>query len=311
MSAIPTLHFHGDDVSPAAPTEALFHVIPVPMERSVSYGGGTAGGPEAILKASCQLETLTCGIVPAQNGIYTTAPVDCTGQTEVILGHVEKLVSKAVRSSSIPVVLGGEHTVSCGVINGLENHYQEFGVIQFDAHADLRDSYEGSRYSHACVMRRIHEKDIPIFQIGTRSYSVEEDRYRKLHNIPYLDSETIWRHGPNLVLPDNFPEKVYITFDLDGLDSSILPATGTPVPGGLSWYQAMWMIEQIMESRVCVGFDVVELAPVETLHGSSFLAAQLTYNIMGYLCKSEINQRFRQERAPGIKNLSAQDYFGE
>lgn len=294
MSAMPKLHFHGDDVIPAAPEEALFHVIPAPMEQSVSYGRGTAGGPDAILKASCQLETLTCGIVPAQNGIYTTAPVDCSGQTEVILDHVEKRVAKALTSSSIPVVLGGEHTISCGAVSALSNHYQKFGVIQFDAHADLRDSYEGSNYSHACVMRRIHEKNIPIFQIGTRSYSVEEDNYRKLYKIPYLDSETIWRDGHNLVLPGDFPEKVYITFDLDGLDSSILPATGTPVPGGLSWYQAMWLIEQIMETRICIGFDIVELAPVETLHGSSFLAAQLTYNMMGYLCKSGINLRFRE-----------------
>ena len=294
MSTVPTLHFHGDDVIPAAPEEALFHVIPVPMELSVSYGGGTAAGPEAILKASCQLETLTCKIVPAQSGIYTAPPVDCSGQTEVILDRVEKLVSNAVTLSSIPVVLGGEHTVSCGAVSALSKHYQDFGVIQFDAHADLRNSYEGSTYSHACVMRRIHEKNIPIFQIGTRSYSEEEDKYRTLHDIAYLDSETIWRDGHNLMLPKDFPEKVYITFDLDGLDSSIMPATGTPVPGGLSWYQAMWMIEQIMESRICVGFDVVELAPIETLHGASFLAAQLTYNMMGYLCKSEINQKFRQ-----------------
>lgn len=292
MKTLPALNFHGDDVTPSSPEDALFHVIPAPMEQSVSYGTGTATGPEEILKASCQLETLTCGVVPADSGIYTTAPVDCTGKAEVILERIERRVSQAITSSSIPVVLGGEHTVTCGAIKALEDHYQEFGVIQFDAHADLRDSYEGSRYSHACVMRRIHEKDIPLFQIGTRSYSVEEDRYRKKHNIPHLDSETIWRDGHTLTLPMDFPQKVYITFDLDGLDSSVLPATGTPVPGGISWYQAMWMIEQIMENRVCVGFDVVELAPIDALHASSFLAAQLTYNMMGYLSKSELNSKF-------------------
>jgi agmatinase len=286
------LHFHGDDVPPASPERALFHVIPVPMEQSVSYGTGTAAGPDAILAASCQLETLACGVVPTDRGIYTTPAVDCTGKPEAVLKRVQKQVSKAIATSAIPVVLGGEHTVTCGAIDALADHYTDFGVIQFDAHADLRESYEGSGYSHACVMRRIHEKNIPIFQLGTRSYCIEEDNYRKLHKIAYLDSETIWKQGPTLTLPEDFPEKVYVTFDLDGLDSSVLPATGTPVPGGLNWYQAMWLIEQIMESRVCIGFDVVELAPIKELHASSFLAAQLTYNMMAYLTKSQRNRTF-------------------
>ena len=286
------LHFHGDDVPPANPESALFHVIPVPMEQSVSYGRGTAAGPDAILAASGQLETLACGVVPTDRGIYTTPAIDCTGTPEAILKRVKEQVSTTIATPAIPVVLGGEHTVTCGAIDALEKHYTDFGVIQFDAHADLRASYEGSGYSHACVMRRIHEKNIPIFQLGTRSYCIEEDNYRKLHKIAYLDSETIWRQGPTLTLPEDFPEKVYVTFDLDGLDSSVLPATGTPVPGGLNWYQAMWLIEQIMESRVCIGFDVVELAPIEELHASSFLAAQLTYNMMAYLTKSQRNRNF-------------------
>lgn len=280
------LSFHGEDVIPSSPEAALFHVIPVPFEHSVSYGTGTANGPQAILEASRQLETLSCGVVPADHGIYTTPPVHCGGPTEVVLERIKKRVSQAVQTKSVPVILGGEHTVTCGAIAALQDHNNDFGVIQFDAHADLRDSYGGSPYSHACVMRRIHEKGIPIFQIGTRSYSVGENNYRKLHNIPFLDSESIWRDGVQLSLPDDFPQNVYITFDLDGLDSSIMPATGTPVPGGLSWYQAVWLIEQIMNSRVCVGFDVVELAPVKTLHAPSFLAAQLTYTIMAYLTKS-------------------------
>ena len=292
MKTPATLHFHGDDVPPASPEDALFHVIPAPMEQSVSYGTGTASGPGAILAASCQLETLTCGVVPTDCGIYTAPAVDCTGTAEIVLRRIEEQVSAAIASSSIPVVLGGEHTVTCGAIEALIKHNSDFGVIQFDAHADLRESYEGSDYSHACVMRRIHEKNIPIFQIGTRSYCLDEDKYRKLHKIPYLDSETIWREGSRITLPENFPKKVYITFDLDGLDGSILPATGTPVPGGLNWYQAMWLLEQIMESRLCIGFDVVELAPIKELHASSFLAAQLTYNMMAYLIKSEINRTF-------------------
>lgn len=284
--------FHGDDVKASLPEQALFHVIPVPLENSVTYGSGTAEGPRALLQASAQLELLTCGTVPAEHGIYTAPQIDCSGSSEDVLSRIENTVSTALGHNGIPVLLGGEHTVTCGVIPALQNHYGSFGVIQFDAHADLRDVYEGTSLNHACVMRRIHEKDIPIYQIGTRSYSLEEQEYRKAHSIQFLDSEEIWRQGTDLELPADFPDRVYVTFDVDALDSSVLPATGTPVPGGLTWYQAMWMIERIMKSRVCIGFDVVELAPIENLHACSFAAAQLTYNMMGYLVASEKNRKY-------------------
>ena len=286
------INFHGGDVPSSPPEKALFHVIPVPFEISVSYGTGTAEGPRAILEASEQLELFTGRSVPAQQGIFTAAPVDCSGSCESTLNNIEEQVAATVALNKIPVVLGGEHTVTCGVIPALRKHYEDFGVIQFDAHADLRDSYEGSPYSHACVMRRIHELGIPIYQLGTRSYSIEEFDYRKEHSIPFRDAEDIWKNGPELLLPHDFPEKVFITFDIDGLDSSVMPATGTPVPGGLNWYQAMWLIEAIMKSRVCIGFDVVELAPIPALHGPSFAAAQLTYAIMGYLTESSLNRSY-------------------
>lgn len=288
------LHFHGEDVVPSAPDRALFHVIPVPFEISVSYGTGTALGPDAILEASAQLELFTGRNIPAEHGIYTAPAVDCSGPCETTLKEIEKQVAATLSLKKIPVVLGGEHTVTCGVIAALRQHHDDFGVIQFDAHADLRDSYEGSPYSHACVMRRIHERNIPIYQLGTRSYSLEEHAFRREHSVPFRDSEDIWKNGTDLKLPEDFPEKVFITFDIDALDSAVMPATGTPVPGGLSWYQAMWLIASIMESRVCIGFDVVELAPVANLHGPNFAAAQLVYNMMGYLTDSPVNRRYWQ-----------------
>jgi len=288
------LNFHGEDVAPAEPAEALFHVIPVPFELSVSYGTGTAAGPEAILAASAQLELFTGRSIPAEHGIYTAPPVDCSSDRKKTLANIDDEVSTTLRHNKIPVVLGGEHTVTCGVIAALRKKYQDFGVIQFDAHADLRDSYEGSPFSHACVMRRIHEQGIPIYQLGTRSYSLEEHRYRRNNNISYRDSEDIWKNGCALTLPDDFPSKVFITFDIDGLDGAIIPATGTPVPGGLNWYQAMWFIEAIMTRSICIGFDVVELAPIAGLHGPNFAAAQLVYNMMGYLADSPRNREFWQ-----------------
>lgn len=283
MSTI--INFHGEDVAPSLPDEALFHVIPVPYEHSVSYGTGTAAGPEAILAASSQLELFTGKNIPAEQGIYTAPVIRCPPESEAIevLEDIKREVTKTLRLDKIPVVLGGEHTVTCGVIQALKQKYDNFGVIQFDAHADLRDSYEGSKFSHACVMRRIHEQGIPIYQLGTRSYSLEEHQYREKHDICYRDAEDICKHGTSLDLPDNFPEKVFITFDIDGLDGAVIPATGTPVPGGLSWYQAMWLLEEIIQKRQCIGFDVVELAPIKNLHGPDFAAAQLVYNIMGMI----------------------------
>ena len=297
MSAPETtpLNFHGEDVPPSPPSKALFHVIPVPYEESVSYGTGTGEGPAAILAASTQLELYDGRGIPADYGIYTAPPVPCQGSCFEVLARIESAVTGCLELGGIPVVLGGEHTVTAGVVAALRRTYGDFGVIQFDAHADLRESFEGSGYSHACVLRRIHEQGIPVLQLGTRSYSLEEQIYRKEQRIAYYDAEEIWQRGVEGVnMPTDFPAKVFITFDVDGFDASIMPATGTPVPGGLSWYQAMWLIEKIMASRVCIGFDVVEFAPIPSLHGAAFTAAQLTYNLMGYLVGSPLNRQFRQ-----------------
>lgn len=286
------LLFHGDDVAQSPPESALFHIIPVPFEKSVSYGGGTAQGPQAVIESSCQLELLTNGVVPADYGVHTGPPVDCTGSAEEVLNRVEKRIADTLQLKKIPVLIGGEHTITCGIVQPLKHYHAEFGVIQFDAHADLRDTYEGTPLSHACVMRRIHEQGIKICQLGTRSYSVEERDYRQKHQIAFSDCTSLRENNFQLQLPDGFPEKVFITFDIDGLDSSLMPATGTPVPGGLDWHQAMTLIGQIMEDRICIGFDLVEFSPIPGFHAYSFTAAQLLYNIMGYLVASDKNRKF-------------------
>jgi agmatinase len=277
------MNFHGDDVRPSPPQDALFHVIPVPMEQSVSYGGGTAQGPAAILAASRQLELLTDYGVPAEQGIYTAAAVNCQGETAAVLTRIEEATSRACALGKIPVLLGGEHSLTFAAIRALKKFHKNFGIIHFDAHADLRDRYEGSAYSHACVMRRVHELGIAIFQIGTRAYSLEESKYRRENaaSLAFLDARDIHRHGTSLTLPAFMPENVYISFDVDGLDAAVMPATGTPVPGGLTWWQVMDILEQILHNRRCIGFDVVEFAPIAGLHFADFTAAQLVYNLMG------------------------------
>jgi len=276
------MNFHGDDVMPSPPTDALFHVIPAPMEQSVSYGAGTARGPAAIIAASRQLELLTDYGIPAGHGIYTAAAVDCQGEVTAVLDRIEEAASHALDLKKLPVLLGGEHTVTLGVIRALKKSGRHFGVIHFDAHADLRDRYEASPHSHACVMRRVHELGIPIFQIATRAYSLEEQKYRQENSdsLGFLDARDLGGQA-SLTLPAFIPAEVYISFDVDGLDAAVMPATGTPVPGGLGFRQAMDMLEQIMRTRRCIGFDVVELAPITGLHFADFTAAQLVYNLMG------------------------------
>jgi agmatinase len=297
----PSVNFHGEDVSPSDPEQALFHVIPVPYEKSVSYGTGTANGPQAILDASCQLELFDGKGVPADHGIYTQPMLDCSGSHEEALAGIEKAVTACLAHKKIPVILGGEHTITSGAVRALRQKYSEFGVVQFDAHADLRETYEGSSFSHACVMKRIFDMGVPLFQLGTRSYSLEEHALRRKYAISHIDAEDIFRMDiDGFALPADFPEKVYVSFDVDGLDPSIMPATGTPVPGGLTWYQTMGLLERIMDSRVCIGFDVVELAPVPFLHSASFAAAQLVYAMMGFLGRSQMNRKYHGLHPAGI-----------
>jgi len=281
------MNFHDDDVKPSPPENALFHVIAAPMEQSLSYGAGTARGPAAIIAASRQLELLTDYGLPAEHGIYTAPTVDCQGDAVAALARIEEAVAHTCALGKVPALLGGEHTVTLGAIRALKKFHGHFGVIHFDAHADLRDRYQGSPFSHACVMRRVHELGIPVFQIATRAYSLEEQKYRRENagSLAYLDARDL-SGQISLTLPAFMPEEVYISFDVDGFDAAVMPATGTPVPGGLSWRQAMDMLEQIMPQRRCIGFDVVELAPIAGLHFADFTAAQLVYNLMALLAQS-------------------------
>ena len=281
-------HFHGDDIPQSAPADAAFHVIPVPFEASVSYGSGTRNGPDAILHASTQLEAYIDGAVPGDAGIYTAPFVECDSDAATTLDRIEKAVTKTLDLGKTPFLLGGEHTISIAPALALQKRGIDFGIVQFDAHADLRDTYQNNPNSHACVMKRALDLGIPIFQIGVRALSQAEASLRAKEKIPYVDADSIARHGiPESLLPDSFPKKIYISFDVDCLDPSLLPSTGTPEPGGLNWYQAIEGLEKVIQGRTVIGADVVELAPTENHHASEFIAAKLVYKIMDLILKSQ------------------------
>ncbi|HSL41093.1 MAG TPA: agmatinase [Desulforhopalus sp.] len=269
----------------------LFTVIPVPYEETVSYGGGTCRGPAAILDASQQLERWDGRSEPATAGIATAPAIDCRGEAGEVLARVEKEVARVVAGGGIPVLLGGEHTVTLGAVRALARRREEpLGIVQLDAHADLRASYGGSLFSHACVMHRaLEEFDCRLFQFGVRALCREEVEYRQARGVAHLDGPAL--HGADLrkfSLPGNFPKEIYLTLDVDGLDPSVIGATGTPVPGGPGWYDTLIFLERALAGRRLVGFDLVELAPRPGDHGANFAAAQLVYLVMGMVVRNQV-----------------------
>ena len=198
-----THRFLASELPVAEPESCLFHVLPVPLEATVSYAGGTARGPEAILEASDQLELWDGESVPAEAGIYTWPAVDISGSPETVLGRVEAAVGGILDCNGLPVLLGGEHTVTYGALAALKKRFGTFGIIQFDAHADLRDSYEGSPWSHACVMRRaVKDLGLPLAQFGVRAMCLDEVEARKEHGVTFHDAASIARSGlPESLLP--------------------------------------------------------------------------------------------------------------
>jgi agmatinase len=278
-----TVRFLGSELDAIAPEAARFHVLPVPYEKTVSYGHGTARGPAAILAASDQLERWDGASDPGADGIYTWPAIDCRGRPQKVLGTVAATVASIVQLGAMPVVLGGEHTVTWGVVQGLlAARNADFGVVQIDAHADLRDSYDGDRLSHASVMRRVVEAGVPLFQLGNRAYCEEERAARARYNVRYIDADRLARERIEIIeLPEDFPPNVFFTLDVDGLDPSVLPATGTPVPGGLGWYQTLSLFESVARQRRIIGFDLLEFAPIRGFHAFDFAAALLIYKLMG------------------------------
>lgn len=279
--------FLASEFPAAPPDKAAFYIIPCPLERSVSYGKGAAKGPAAILAASQQLEGVESGMSPGERGIYVAPPINCEGSAEAVLTRIEAAVEKALSYNAIPILLGGEHTITLGALRALDIRAREkkepFGVVQFDAHADLRDSYNGDSYSHATVMRRaLDEMDLPLVQFATRDFSREEAAFRDKRGVTHYDAYFLARVGlPEQPLPEDFPKNIYISFDLDAFDSSLMPATGTPSPGGINWREAQFILEACCRDHKIIGFDVDELAPIAGLHHADFTAAKLVHLLMG------------------------------
>jgi agmatinase len=276
-------NFGGLDEPFSALDRSRVVVLPVPYDFTTTYQGGTRWGPRAILEASRNMEVWDEELgATYRAGIHTLPELEPTALgPEAMSQRVEQAVGWILDQDRIPAVLGGEHSITSGSVRAAAKRFPDLSVLQLDAHADMRDRYLDSPYSHAAVMRRIRER-VPAVSVGIRSMSEEEAEELRRHPVPmwsvrqFRELSRDW--SPVLAA---LTDQVFVTFDLDALDPSILPATGTPEPGGLDWYEAVDLLRAVAERSRIVGFDVVELAPIPGQVASDFLAARLTYRLMG------------------------------
>lgn len=263
-------------------------ILPVPFEATTSYGGGTRNGPRAIIEASAQVELydIELGREPAMEWGVHTLPylAPSLHSLEDAVADIAAAVADLPCRDKLLCVLGGEHTVSVGVARGLREHFGPFLTVQIDAHADLRDSYEGTPYSHASAMRRVLELGGPLLQLGIRSLDRSEAEFLAENpdtvtcfTAAAMRDGADWRAALTSAV-SKMP--VFLTIDVDGLDPSVIPATGTPEPGGLGWYDVLEIVRLIARHGRVIAFDCVELAPIPGLHHPNFTTAKLIYKTM-------------------------------
>lgn len=271
----------------AAYGRARVVILPVPYEASTSYGKGTASGPEAIHRASSQVELYdeVGERHPYECGIHSCAPVDLQGMVgEAAMERIAAALAPHLTARKFPVVLGGEHSITSGVMRAVRGAFPDVGVVQLDAHGDLRSSYEGSPWGHASVMRRVVEMGCPTVGIGIRSLCAEERDCIREQRLPrWFAHQVVGRTDWIAPAIAAVPRRVFLTLDVDVFDVSLMPSTGTPEPGGMGWYEVLAFLERLFAEREVVGMDVVELAPRAGDHGSDFLVAKLIYKAIGYL----------------------------
>ncbi len=280
------MNYGGIDAAYQDYETAKFVVVPVPYDLTSTYQSGSRRGPGAILEASANMELYDeeLGRETYLAGIHTLPPLpaDARGPAEMVAA-VRRTIAGIVADGKIPVLLGGEHSISFGAVQALRDAFANLTVLHLDAHADLRDSYQGTPFSHAAVGRRI-AGICPLVQAGIRSMSVEEAEYLKTAAVKCYSADYILDGGQwwERICAD-LAGDVYLTLDLDVLDPAFMPATGTPEPGGIAWRDLTRLIREVAKRCRIRGFDVVELAPIPGIVAPDFLAAKLIYRIMGYL----------------------------
>ena len=265
-------------------------VVPVPFDATTCYRPGTREGPQAIIDASANLELYDAELrrSPYTAGIATLRAVEpIMGNAQAMVDRTERVTAHLLDQGKFVVTLGGDHSISIGVIRAFAKRYPALSVLQIDAHTDLRDEYEGNRLSSATIMRRTLEVVSRTAQVGIRSLSEPEAELVRERELPVWLASAIreqtfaGRRAWIDEVVEALGDDVYVTFDVDGFDPSLMPGTGTPEPGGLGWYEAMDLLGAVAAKRRIVGFDVVELSPPVEGHVSPVVAAKLVYKLIG------------------------------
>ena len=269
-------------------------ILPLPLDRTTSYVPGTRNGPHEILSASSHMEFWDEEMQTDVHdiGIFTLPEMEFPYATmEEVVREIERVAKEIIARDKFPVVLGGEHSVTPPVVAALAGKHPGLSVLQLDAHADLRDRFMGTPYNHACAMRRVLDY-ARCTQVGIRSLSPEEAAVStSLPTTIFYDfnmrDERNWMDR----VVDSLSETVYITIDVDGFDPAIMPATGTPEPGGLGWYETLALLRRVVERRSVVGCDIVELSPLAGNIAPNFMCAKLLYKILSYRFGNDVGRR--------------------
>jgi agmatinase len=292
QTTVSSLPFLGSDVA-AAYDNAKVVILPIPYEATTTYRRGCEHGPDAILNASQQVEYYDEELDRElwEVGLYTHDAIADTRNaqkvsSEAMLRVTQETVYKLVADGKFVISLGGEHSITTGVVEAYRqaNPGEAFTVVQVDAHGDLRHEYEGSIHNHACVMRRVVDMGLPTLQVGIRSICKEEADLIKEKQLPVFRAREIVAQPDwiDRAVATIKTEKVFITIDLDGIDPTLIPGVGTPEPGGLNWYNLLTFIQRIFAAHHVIGCDVMELAPITDSVVSEFTAAKLVYKLIGY-----------------------------
>jgi agmatinase len=286
--------FLGKDNPYAALDTAAAVVVPFPYEGGVSFGKGAALAPEAVIHASNYVELYdeVLKAEPYRMGIATSRPPAIPQTPEKMIQTMYETVLPFVNNDKVVVCIGGDHSISSGFYKALKEKYRAVSVIQLDAHADLRDTYEGSALSHACVMARIRETGAHTLQIGIRSMSVEEAQKVESEKIPFCTMHEYRRGSFDVESAlTRLPDPVFLTVDVDVFDWSVIFSTGTPEPGGFSWDEGIALLHKIFTKKNIVGCDVVELSYNPGDQNSPFAAAKLIYKMLGFKLLRAVIQR--------------------
>ncbi len=277
------------------PESARAIVLPLCYENAVSYGTGTGSGPLHILNASVQLEMMDeeTFIHWGKIGIHTLPPLYPSKNPEQAVSQMKQAARAVLERHQFLLSLGGDHAIAIGPILAAAEIYPDLGVLQVDAHMDLRNTWNGSRFNHACVMRRVVEDmALPVVQVGIRSFSSEEAEFFRQRGLSPFFAHRITQNDASWIQQavDRLPEHVYMTIDLDGLDPSVLPGTGTPEPGGLSYRQLVGLIQKVGRSRKVVAADINELSKIEGTTVSEFTAAKLATKLFVHCLNDQPGQ---------------------